>query len=310
MTLVYEVDRPHRFSAAKLVIMMLTGTAGVAAALVTDFIAKGEASAILKMSILLNQTFNMSIPLGYLTVALLATGPIAVLFAQPRTLRAAFYAGASVLAVAMAGTPIEKLERVAPLLAFDTPVPEETLILPAPSATESMISPGVMSPAGRATAGLQTLEENRALDPGAIINGAVSPSSAQQAADLSLPVVPVQMAPSIPVTVQVMLPEGEPLSKMSARLHDTVSGQTWDLGVGRAEEKDGAYRVKFTANIVPQDEEARPLAHLYVRIEADGYAIAEADRPVSRMGPVVLPINLVESDVPIWLQRFNKPYKF
>ena len=127
MSLIYEVDRPVRISVVKILIMMIVGAFGVAAALATDFISKGDASAILKMNVLLNQAFGLDVPLGFLTLALLVAGPLAVLLVQPRTYRAAFYSGASVLALAMAGTPIGELERVAPLLEFSTRLPFSSL---------------------------------------------------------------------------------------------------------------------------------------------------------------------------------------
>ncbi len=328
MAAIYEVDRPARRSVFHFLGMMIVGAAGVAAALVTDFVAKGDASAILKMNVILNQLAPWEVPLGYLTLALLVAGPMAVLVFEPRTKRAAFYTGASVLAVAMAGTPVEELERMAPLFDFNPPALQGMVSPAMPTLPETMLDPqanpdetSFLSGNGDGRG-----EFNMAMETGTLELATYTPCVDEQtpvvAAGFSFAsmmtsecfndrtIVPAQMNTSVAVTVSVLLPDDSEPPKMSARLYDSVSDQTWDLGVGRASRKNGGYLVTYTANVAPNTTSGKPLAHLYVRVEAEGYEIAETDQQLSNVAPVVLGLQLANSSQPIWMQRFSRPYKF
>jgi|GEM_PF-1184013 len=314
MSVVYEVeDRPRR-GILNLVAMLIAGAAGVGSALVADFVQKGDASAIIVMNSFLNQSLNLNLPLGYLALLLLGAGAMSVFVFEPATKRAAYYTGASILAVLMTTMPVDDLNKALPLF--------EDILNPGDANT---LSPEPANPDGAAF-----LHQDSFSNQGYSISG--SPCLEIKENNMSLIAATYEEAPAtnigcttghtsgqakakpiavkgINVTVVIALPKGT-MPKIAALLHDEISGQTWSLSRGMASKTKTGYVVRYALTIPANKARAGQLANLHVRCEADGFAIAHVHKKVTTNGPVVMTVTLKKSSTPLWLQKLNTPYHF
>ena len=122
------------------------------------------------------------------------------------------------------------------------------------------------------------------------------------------PVEKVQQDGRIPVIVTVSGPADKwgPNSVLEGKLFDKVSGRTWELNQGAAKTRRGGGQINFIYKFYVDASEPvnGTFAHLYVRVEADGYTIGKAQKKVTRLGqPVELNVTLEPSNLPVWLQR-------
>lgn len=308
--------------------ILTAGGAGVTVALISDFVQKGDASALLVMNTFLNSSLDLSVPILYQAIALLVAGAIAVFVFDPRTKRSAFTMGASILAIFMTIMPVQNyedlvpiVEEVLPFLDMDNEfmgnengtaseesdadvVPDDAAFLvpqPTPNESGSMHRAKAIPPTNRnfVRAGLFPVILDRTADNGA------------GTAALSNLLTRVQ-GERIAVVVSVSVPNGNGLPKLSARLHDATTNRTWDISsLGRAQRTETGYQVYYSTSIVPGRSSNDVLAHLYVRVEAPGYVIAEDDNKVSNTNTrVTLNVDLEPTQTPLLIQRLNKSYKF
>lgn len=308
--------------------ILTAGGAGVTVALISDFVQKGDASALLVMNTFLNSSLDLSVPILYQAIALLVAGAIAVFVFDPRTKRSAFTMGASILAIFMTIMPVQNYEDLVPIVEEVLPfldlendfmgnesgteseesdadvVPEDAAFLvpqPTPDELGSMHRAKAIPASNRnfVRAGLFPVILDRTAD-----NGAGTTA-------LSNLLTRVQ-GERIAVVVSVSVPNGNGLPKLSARLHDATTNRTWDISsLGRAQRTETGYQVYYSTSIVPGRSSNDVLAHLYVRVEAPGYVIAEDDDKVSNTNTrVTLNVDLEPTQTPLLIQRLNKSYKF
>lgn len=329
MTAVYQIDQPQGRGLVQFLTVLIAGGTGVAVALISDFVQKGDASALLVMNTFLNSSLDLNVPILYQAIALLVAGAIAVFVFDPRTKRSAFTMGASILAIFMTIMPVQNyedlvpiVEDVLPLLDFQGDIignenategdesdagaaPDDAaFILPQPSSNE-------LGTAHRAE-GIDTSHRNivRAGFFPVILDRTADNKAGTAAFDNLL--TRVQSEVRIPVVVSVSVPSGNGLPKLTARLHDSTNDRTWDISsLGRAQRTENGYQIVYSTSVPPGASSNGVLAHLYVRVEAAGYVIAEDDEEVSTIGTrVTLNLDLEPTQTPILIQRLNRSYKF
>jgi len=116
MTKVFQNDLPKRRGLIEFLAILIAGGAGVVVALFSDFVQKGDTSALLILNTFMNGSLDLDIPILHLATALLIAGAIAVLVFDPRTKRAAFMIGASILAIFTTVIPVQDYENLVPIL--------------------------------------------------------------------------------------------------------------------------------------------------------------------------------------------------
>ncbi len=248
--------------------VLFSGGAGVTSAMAADFFQKGESSSLFIMNILMNQVMNTHIPLLYMAGGILVVISLAVFAFEPRNNRSAFFVGAGILALMMTGMPIQELEDNAPVIQ------------------------GILQEV-QPSSQLQY----RSYEP------AYTPASYVPAGHFHL-----TSGGAVPVTIAVAIPgaNGSVPKKISGRLHNAATGQTWRLSGGVAQQRGSNIIIEFNANV--------PIASpsdLLVRIEAEGYRIEEGSASVGpNQSQVVIPITLEKSNMPLTIQRASRANRF
>lgn len=288
MAITYEIDRPRAAQSKKnlieLLAVLLAGAAGVASALTADFVQKGDASAIFVMNALFNQHLNLTLEPLLMAMGLMLAGAVSVFIFEPRNKRSAYYMGASVLAVLWASMPSDGSQGVAPE------------ILNEASALDSPVNFGCASESGPQ-----------------IIQAAYSGPCNMAGNGFSDLVQTVRGGDRLPVHLQVLVPNtGRAVPRISTRLYDSVTGRKWDLSsVGVARRTSSGYLVSYKTYIDSGRRSSDTQANLYVRVEAEGFDIAQARESIShRSTGVAVPISLKPSDTPLWLLRLRTPRQF
>ncbi|MHA7873118.1 MAG: hypothetical protein ACX939_12270, partial [Hyphococcus sp.] len=196
---------PGEFGTGDILGLALSGAAGIIAALVTDFQAQGESSALYTINKWVVEIggvlgFN-DIPLWMVVAGLTAIGAGSIFYFQPITRQGAFAQGFGLLAVLMTATP--------PNLA------------------------GGLSAFTDSLAPIESLEPAREVSLGGrIINAAYTPSEARvyqvqnrsEAAKYDLH-LRVEFPAGIPTDVAEMIRRGT----IRGRLHNEEMGATWNL---------------------------------------------------------------------------------
>jgi len=288
MAMTYEIDRPRAVQSKKnlieLLAVLLAGAAGVASALTADFVQKGDASAIFVMNALFNQHLDVTLEPLLMAIGLMLAGAVTVFIFEPRNKRSAYYMGASVLAVLWASMPSDGVQGVAPEIlneasALESPVGFDCSLDKQPRIMNASLS----ETCSIADNGSSTLLHN------------------------------VRNGDRLPVHLQVLVPYGtQSVPRISTRLYDSVTGRKWDLSsVGIARRTSSGYLVSYKTYIDAGRRSADSQANLYVRVEAEGFDIAQARESIShRSTGVAMPISLKPSSTPLWLLRLRTPRQF
>ncbi len=290
MSISYQIDPPKR-GFFEVLAILIAGAAGVASALMADFVQKGESSALFVVGAMSSQHLALNLPPIYIATFLMISGAIAVFIFEPQNKKSAFYTGASILAVLWAGMPGQNVEGVAPEIVDE-----------AVSYFEEDTTPSGDPVAFMSRADCQ--------QTGPIISVAYAHDcvAANQTTDWQRYLHFAQANNRIPLIVRVTIPTHSALPKISTRLYDKVSGRHFDLSaIGKAKRVSNGYQVIYATTVNTRDA-AR--AHLFVRVEADGYKIGQGEKVVSRIYPTEIPVALETSTTPLWLQRMRTPRKF
>lgn len=122
------------------------------------------------------------------------------------------------------------------------------------------------------------------------------------------PVEKVQQDGRIPVVVTISGPADawDPDAVLTGKLHEKISGRTWELHQNAAtrQSADGDVSFVYRFYVDANERVNGAYAYLYVRVEVPGYGIGKAKQEVRRLGETVeLNVRLRPSAVPIWLQR-------
>ena len=300
MAQVYE-DGAHQgeWSFREAVAKGIAGTIGILTALIVDYIQKGNDSALLYGTRIINEAalarFSMqAVPPYIYLVALVVAGFALVYIFEPTNKRNAFYAGAGVLG----------------FLATFAPISQQTLEVQAAGA-------------------LPSLESILGGEPAAPVMPN-APSAGEQSMFFEfdgLPVIPAVYRPypensqivdvqaiGIPVNIVIQFPssQGNSMPQIRAWLHDSLSNRTLTLGAGAKLAQTSSGPVIVYQTVIGTMQSGDTLADLAVRVEAQGYAITTIEATVTKNTPqpVRIDVDMVPSSTPLALQRLQYPYRW
>lgn len=280
----HGIKTPGEFKTGDMMGLALSGAAGIVAALVTDFQAQGEASALYTINKWVVEVGGVlgftDIPLWMVVLGLTGVGAGSIFYFQPITRQGAFAQGFGLLAVLMTMTP--------PNLAGGLS-----------SYTDALVP--LEAPVGAREASLQPRLINASYSPGDAAIYRVQNATTQAAKyDLHLRIL---FPEGIPDDVANMIRRGT----IRGRLHNEDMGSTWNLfrSAGGTVRREGNALV-IDAGVPARSESAR----LWVRIEAAGYAIEEQSAIANLDAPLDWTIEMQTSNVPLPIQRLGKSYWF
>lgn len=281
------IKAPGEFGVTDIFGLGLAGSAGIVAALVTDYQQKGESSALYTINQWVVAVGNIlgieNIPLWAVVVGMIGVGAASVFYFQPITRQGAFAQGFGLLAVLMTAVPAD-------------------------------LAGGLVS-TGAALPDLEpvTFDREAAIDTG--IMSATFTAAASEAAEARVIEIQERQAARYVVELQVDFPNGAPKDidqlirrgSMRGRLHNEDTGETFNL----FRNAGGNLMMRGDSLIIRAGVPARSAtAKLWVRIEAEGYAIEEVSQTASLSEPLNWLIALRPSSTPLFIQRLNKSYWF
>lgn len=275
------IKAPGEFGFMDMTGLALAGSAGIIAAIVTDYQQKGEAAALFKINEWVVQLGSLvgftEIPLWMVILGLVVVGAGSVFYFQPITRQGAFAQGFGLLAVLLTMTP--------PNLASGIEGFNDSL-------------PGLSANATR----------EASLRP-EIVNVSFAQDDAR--------VVPVQderEAAKYDVQLRVVFPEGVrgEISTMvrrgtiRGRLHNEQTDETFNLF--RTSEGATIRRTDdalvFRVGVPARADSAR----LWIRIECMGYAIEEQSAVATLGETLEWTVEMRPSNMPLAIQRLGKSY--
>ncbi|MEM9616686.1 MAG: hypothetical protein AAF936_01900 [Pseudomonadota bacterium] len=282
----HGIKTPGQFGMGDILGLGLAGAAGIVAALVTDFQAQGEASALYTINKWVVEIGGVlgftDIPLWMVVLGMTAIGAGSIFYFQPITRQGAFAQGFGLLAVLMTATPPNL---AGGLSSFpDTLAPLESLE-PAEVSREAAL-------------GARLINANFSADNARLYQ--VQNRSEAAKYDLYLKIV---FPDGIPNDVADMIRRGT----IRGRLHNEELGSTWNLfrSAGGTLRREGNSLV-IHAGVPARSDSAR----LWVRVEAAGYTIEEQSAVATLSRPLEWTVEMQSSNVPLPIQRLSKSYWF
>lgn len=282
------IKAPGEFGMSDMFGLGLAGSAGIIAALVTDYQQQGEASALFTINqwvVALSSILGLSaIPLWMVALGLILFGAGSIFYFQPITRQGAFAQGFGLLAVLMTAVPAD-LAGGLEAMSEDLP-------------------------------GLEAAEFTReaSLSGAQIINAAYAPGQGAASAARIIPVqnrqsskydvsITINFPNGIPDNIDAMIRRGD----LRGRLHNEETNQTWNLfrTAGGSVQRNGN-QLKVRAGVPARSSAAR----LWIRVEAAGYAIEEQSASAQRGQRLNWSVNMTASDTPLFIQRLGKSYWF
>ncbi len=276
------IKTPGEYGLMDIAGLSLAGAAGIVAALVTDYRQQGEASSLYTINqwaAALGEVLGFgNVPLWGVVVALIAVGGLSIFYFQPITRQGAFAQGFGLLAVLMTAVPAD-------------------------------LAAGLQS-TGAVLPDLQPVAMNR---EAARADGIVLASL--QAEPAQIVQVQDRQAARYVVELHIVFPGGVPSDLDSmirrgavrGRLHNADTDETYNL----FKTAGGDLIVRGDSLVIRAGVPARSTeATLWVRIEADGYAIEEQSAKATLDDSLLWTVNMRASSMPLFIQRLSKSYWF
>ncbi len=281
------IKTPGEYGIADIFGLGLAGSAGIVAALVTDYQQKGESSALYTINQWAVSVAGIlgfgHVPLWTVVAGMIAVGAGSVFYFQPITRQGAFAQGFGLLAVLMTAVPADLAGGL-----------EST------GATLPDLEPVVF-------------EREAARDDG-IMTANFSAGAAPEAQARVIEIQDRQAARYV-VELRIDFPNGAPedvdqmirRGAMRGRLHNEDTGETFNL----FRNAGGNMMMRGDSLIIRAGVPARSAtAKLWVRIESEGYLIEELSETASLSDPLNWTVTMRPSSTPLFLQRLNKSYWF
>lgn len=276
------IKTPGEYGIMDIAGLGLAGAAGIVAALVTDYQQKGESSSLYTINqwaAALGDILGFgNLPLWTVVIALIAAGALSVFYFQPITRQGAFAQGFGLLAVLMTAVPADLaggLQPTGPVLPDLQPVAMNR---------QAVLSDGIV------LASLQAEE--------AQIVQAQDSQSARYVVELN-----IVFPGGVPSDIDAMIRRGA----VRGRLHNADTDETFNL----FRTAGGNLVVRGDSLIIRAGVPARSTeATLWVRIEAEGYAIEEQSAKATLDSGLQWTINMRTSTMPLFIQRLSKSYWF
>lgn len=264
--------------------LALAGSAGIIAAVVTDYQQQGESSALYTVNqwvVTASRILGFGdVPLWAVVAGLVALGAGSVFYFQPITRQGAFAQGFGLLAVMMTAVPGDLAGSLETMKMDDLPV-----LAPATFQREAALMGGIQNAS-------YTINEGR------VYRAQHEVSTAAYHVHLIL-----NFTDGLPENLETMIRKGT----LRGRLHNEQTGETFNIfrAAGGTLEQLGDTVIVHAG--VPARAEA---AKLWVRIECEGYAIEEQSADARLGQQLEWTIDLRHSNTPLFLQRLRKSYWF
>ena len=274
------VKTPGNYTIADMAGLALSGAAGIIAALVTDYQQQGESSALFTINQWFVQFGSLlgftDIPLWMVVLGMTAVGAGSIFYFQPITRQGAFAQGFGLLAVLMTAVPAD--------LAGGIQGINDSLPGLEPAATREASMEGRIYQASYTAAQYVPAQSERG------------------AAKYDVHLV-INFPNGLPDNVDTMIRRGS----LRGRLHNEDLNQTWNLfrSAGGTVRKQGNSLV-IHAGVPARSNDAR----LWVRVEAEGYAIQVESYQASVGETVEWNVDMIPSSTPLFIQRLGKSYWF
>lgn len=276
------VKTPGNFTMGDMLGLALSGSAGIIAALVTDYQQSGEASALYTINqwaVQLGSILGFTdIPLWMVVIGMTLVGAGSIFYFQPITRQGAFAQGFGLLAVLMTAVPSN--------LAGGLQGITDTLpgLEPAVESREASVQGRIIN-ASYSNSAQMTLVQDRS-----------GPSKYDVRLTITFP-------DGLPAEVSTMIRRGS----LRGRLHNEDTNQTWDL----FKSSGGTVRQEGNSLVIHAGVPARSQeAQLWVRVEAQGYAILVESYRANTRNTVDWDIVMEPSNTPLFVQRLGKSYWF
>lgn len=289
------IKTPGEFGISDIFGLGLAGSAGIIAALVTDYQQQGEASALFTINqwvVAASSILGLSaIPLWMVAVGLIVVGAVSIFYFQPITRQGAFAQGFGLLAVLMTAVPGDLAGGLEAIGDEFLPGLEELPTVEEAGFTREAVFAG-----------------------GAIINASYSPAevSSQTARLIQVQnrqtsryevVITINFPEGIPSNVDTMIRRGE----IRGRLHNEETNETWNLfRTSGGTVKRSGNKLTVSAGVPTRSDSSR----LWIRVEAMGYAIEEQSAMATRGERLKWTVDMTPSNMPLFVQRLNKSYWF
>lgn len=282
------IKSPGEYTFADLVGLGVASAAGILAALATDFSQKGENSALYKINewvVTAGRGVGVGdVPLWGVAAGLIVFGAVSIFYFQPLTRIGAFARGFGLLAAAMTATPTDLVSGIQGASHLLQP------LQPAVAVEEAGFNP-----------------EGAAENP---IRRDVGAGETRVFA-----VQDVRPGATYVVNLLIRFPNGAPKDigdlvrrdQLRGRLHNEGTKETFNLfqtAGGTIETRGDALVIR--AGVPAKTREAT----LWVRIEAEGYAIEIQSAQAGLDRPLDWTIVMRPSKTPLALQRLGKSYWF
>lgn len=277
------VKAPGEFGAVDVLGIALAGSAGIVAALVTDYQQKGEASAIYTINqwvVALARMLNFGdIPLWGVAAGLVGVGALSTFYFQPITRQGAFAQGFGLLAVLMTAVPADLAGGLEAGAADDLPLLESAAF------TREAAAPEAKMLATYAGADAQIYE-----------------AQAQRISKYEVHLT-IDFPNGVPSDVDTMIRQGA----IRGRLHNADTDATYNIfrsAGGRIDRVGNSLIIR--AGVPAQADTAT----LWVRVECEGYKIEEQSAEAQLSQPLTWRVTMQPSSTPLFVQRLGKSYWF
>ena len=278
------VKAPGEFNTVDILGLSLAGSAGILAAIVTDYQQKGEGAAILTINqwvASLAHVLNFGdVPLWAVAAGMIVAGATSVLYFQPITRQGAFAQGFGLLAVLMTAIP-------------------------------SSLGGILTSSGDGALGGLEPISLN---SEAKIYNASLATNAVAQGEEARVYTVQDSRgAAKYDVNLSVVFPKGVPRDvdamirqgSIRGRLHNADTNSTYNLFRGGAMERT-ANSLTFRVGVPARADTAT----LWVRFEVEGYAIEEQSAVAKLDERLNWQIDMQPSNIPLFIQRLGRSYWF
>ena len=276
------IKTPGEYGFMDIAGLGLAGAAGIVAALVTDYQQKGEASSLYTINqwaASLGQILGFGqVPLWIVAVTLIAAGALSIFYFQPITRQGAFAQGFGLLAVIMTAVPADLASGLQPTGAI---LPD---LDPVALNREAGVADGIVAASYAA-------ETARVIE-------AQETQSARYVVELN-----VVFPGGVPSDIGAMIRRGS----LRGRLHNADTNETFNL----FRSAGGDLIVRGDSLVIRAGVPARSTeATLWVRIEAEGFAIEEQSAKADLNNALNWTVTMRPSSMPLFVQRLGKSYWF
>lgn len=266
--------------------LALAGSAGIVAALVTDYRQKGEASSLYTINqwvASLGEVLGFgNVPLWMVVLGLIGLGAGSIFYFQPITRQGAFAQGFGLLAALMTAVPADLaagLKPTGPVLPDLEPVALDRAL-----EREAALGDGIVT--AQFDAGEARIIEVQ------------DRQAARYVVELN-----IEFEGGVPNDVDDMIRRGA----LRGRLHNADTNSTFNL----FRTAGGSLIVRGDSLIIRAGVPARSAeATLWVRIECEGYTIEEQSAAASLDESLNWRINMRRSNTPLFMQRLQQSYWF